>query len=135
MKRILVAALFLAGCHVVAPVPASAATVNVTISYNYTVDVECSATVVKDCVSGFQVGEWNGTACSNLATVANATTPSATATTSGTFVVGAPYTNVTFCAATKYIDDNGNAQVTAATLASPVAVGPGKVINITLTLS
>ena len=135
MKRFLFAVVFLIGCHVVAPVPSQAATVNVQISYDYTVDKACTAGQVKDCVSGFQVGEWSGTACSNLATVPNAATPVGPATSAGTFKVGAPYTNVTFCAVATYFDTNGVAKTTAATQASPVAVAPGQVITLALNLS
>ena len=81
--------------------PALAASVTLSWTYNYTVDVACTSSVTKNCVSGFEYGTTpdGGTTLSKVGTVANSTPSTSGATAVSTsFTQGPPYGSWFLCA-------------------------------------
>ncbi len=115
-----------------------AANVTLSWSFNYSVDVPCSAAVTKNCVSGFEYGTTpdGGTTLVKLGTVANPTT-SATGTATNvtvTFVQGPPYGAVIYYARTSGLDGNGNVLFSAPALASTVQIVPSAPSSLQVTV-
>ncbi len=108
---------------------ASAATVALAWTYNYSVDVACTASMTKNCVSGFEYGTTpdGGTTLVKIGNVANPAAASAGGTSTAvttSFVQGPPYGAVVYYARTTGFDGSGNAIFSAPALASSVQVVP-----------
>jgi hypothetical protein len=116
---------------------AAAASVTLSWTFNYTVDVPCSSTVAKNCVSGFEYGTTpdGGTTLTKIGTVANPTaaTTGATAVTTS-FTQGPPYGAVVYYARTIGADGNGNTVYSSAALASSVQIVPAPPTGLTVTV-
>jgi hypothetical protein len=106
---------------------AAAASVTLSWSYNYAVDVPCTSTVTKNCVSGFEYGTTpdGGTTLNKIGTVSNPT-PAASGTTAvtTTFTQGPPYGSVVYYARTIGFDGNGNTLYSSLALATAVQIVP-----------
>jgi hypothetical protein len=116
---------------------AAAASVTLNWTFNYTVDVACTSSVTKNCVSGFEYGTTpdGGTTLTKVGTVGNPT-PSTTGPTAVTtsFTQGPPYGAVVYYARTIGLDGNGNTIYSSATLASSVQIVPGPPTGLTVTV-
>ncbi len=117
--------------------PASAASVTLSWSYNYTVDTPCTSTVTKNCVSGFEYGTTpdSGTTLNKLGTVINPTpaTSGPTAVTT-TFTQGPPYGSIVYYARTVGLDGNGNTVYSSAALATAVQITPTAPTGLTVVI-
>jgi hypothetical protein len=117
--------------------PASAASVTLSWSYNYTVDVPCTSAVTKNCVSGFEYGTTpdSGTTLNKLGTVTNPSpaTSGATAVTT-TFTQGPPYGSIVYYARTIGFDANGNTVYSSAALATAVQITPTAPTGLTVVI-
>ncbi len=117
--------------------PALAASVTLSWTYNYTVDVACTSSVTKNCVSGFEYGTTpdGGTTLSKVGTVANPTPSTSGATAVSTsFTQGPPYGSVVYYARTIGLDGNGNTIYSAPALASAVQIVPSAPTGLTVTV-
>ncbi len=118
-------------------VPALAASVTLNWTYNYTIDVPCTSSVTKNCVSGFEYGTTpdGGTTLSKLGTVSNPTPATSGATAvSASFTQGPPYGSVVYYARTIGIDGNGNTIYSTPSLASAVQIVPTAPTGLTVTV-
>ena len=107
--------------------PAAAASVTLSWSYNYSVDVPCSSTVTKNCVSGFEYGTTpdGGTTLNKIGTVGNPTPAGSGATAvTASFTQGPPYGSVVYYARTIGLDGNGNTLYSTVALATAVQIVP-----------
>jgi hypothetical protein len=116
---------------------AFAATVTLSWTFNYTVDTACTATVTKNCVSGFEYGTTpdSGTTLLKVGTMANPTpaTTGATAVTTS-FTQGPPYGSVVYYARTIGLDGTGTAVYSSVALSSTTHIVPGAPTGLTVTL-
>jgi hypothetical protein len=117
--------------------PASAANVTLSWNYNYSVDTPCTASVTKNCVSGFEYGTTpdSGATLNKIGTVSNPTpaTSGATAVTT-TFTQGPPYGSIVYYARTIGLDGNGNTVYSSAALATAVQLTPTAPTGLTVVL-
>ena len=116
---------------------ASAATVTLSWTFNYTVDAACTATVTKNCVSGFEYGTTpdNGTTLVKSGTLANPT-PSTTGATAVTtsLTQGPPYGSVVYYARTIGLDGTGATVFSGVALSSTTHIVPAAPTGLTVTL-
>jgi hypothetical protein len=116
---------------------ASAATVTLSWTFNYTVDTACTSTVTKNCVSGFEYGTTpdSGTTLVKVGTMSNPT-PSTTGATAVTtsFTQGPPYGSVVYYARTIGLDGTGTTVYSGVTLSSTTHMVPAAPTGLTVTL-
>jgi hypothetical protein len=115
---------------------ALAASVTLNWTFNYTVDVACSTTVTKNCVSGFEYGTTadGGTTLAKIGMVANPTTTSNATAISTSFTQGGPYGAVVYYARTVGLDGSGNTIYSSAALASAVKIVPAAPTGLVVTV-
>jgi hypothetical protein len=117
--------------------PAAAASVTLSWSYNYTVDVPCTSSVTKNCVSGFEYGTTpdGGTTLNKIGTVSNPTPASSGSTAvTTTFTQGPPYGSVIYYARTIGLDGNGNTLYSTVALATAVQIVPTAPTGLTVAI-
>jgi hypothetical protein len=119
-------------------VVAHAASVTLNWSFNYTVDPVCSATVTKNCVTGFEYGTTpdGGTTLVKIGVAANPATTVASGATSVSvqFTQGPPYGAVVFYARTMTLDPNGNVVYSAVAVAPSAQLTPASPSNLVITV-
>ena len=119
-------------------VVAHAASVTLNWSFNYTVDPVCSATVTKNCVTGFEYGTTpdGGTTLVKIGVAANPATTAASGATSVSvqFTQGPPYGAVVFYARTMALDPNGNVVYSAVAVAPSAQLTPASPSNLVITV-
>ena len=119
-------------------VVAHAASVTLNWSFNYTVDPVCSATVTKNCVTGFEYGTTpdGGTTLVKIGVAANPATTAASGATSVSvqFTQGPPYGAVVFYARTMALDPNGNVVYSAVAVAPSAQLTPASPSNLEITV-
>ncbi len=119
-------------------VVAHAASVTLNWSFNYTVDPVCTATVTKNCVTGFEYGTTpdGGTTLVKIGIAANPATTAASGTTSVSvqFTQGPPYGAVVFYARTMALDPNGNVVYSAVAVAPSAQLTPASPSNLVITV-
>jgi hypothetical protein len=123
--------------HVGMAAVASAATVTLSWTFNYTVDTVCTATVTKNCVSGFEYGTTpdGGTTLTKIGTVVNPTPSTTGATAVATsFTQGPPYGSVVYYARTIGLDGTGATVYSGAALSSTTHIVPAAPTGLTVTL-
>jgi hypothetical protein len=116
---------------------ASAATVTLSWTFNYTVDVACTATVTKNCVSGFEYGTTpdSGTTLVKIGTVTNPTPSTAGPTAVSTsFTQGPPYGSIVYYARTIGLDGTGATVFSSLSLSSTTHIVPASPTGLTVTL-
>ncbi|MGA7028866.1 MAG: hypothetical protein WBY24_09475 [Candidatus Acidiferrales bacterium] len=117
---------------------AHAASITLTWSFDYTVDPACTATLPKNCVSGFEYGTTpdGGKTLVKIGTAANPATTAASGPTSVSvqFTQGPPYGAVVFYARTLGFDGNGNAVSSSVAIAPSVQVVPASPSNLAITV-
>jgi hypothetical protein len=137
-----IAGLALVGIFVAAQlltaVVAQAASITLTWTFDYTVDPACTATVTKNCVTGFEYGTTSDSG-KTLVKVGTAANPATLATTGSTnvssqFSQGPPYGAVVFYARTTALDANGNAVFSAVALAPSAQITPASPSNLVITI-
>ena len=117
--------------------PAAAASVTLSWSYNYTVDVPCTSSVTKNCVSGFEYGRTpdGGTTLNKIGTVSNPTPASSgSIAVTTTFTQGPPYGSVIYYARTIGLDGNGNTLYSTVALATAVQIVPTAPTGLTVAI-
>jgi len=117
--------------------PAAAASVTLSWSYNYTVDVPCTSSVTKNCVSGFESATTpdGGTTLNKIGTVSNPTPASSGSTAvTTTFTQGPPYGSVIYYARTIGLDGNGNTLYSTVALATAVQIVPTAPTGLTVAI-
>jgi hypothetical protein len=119
-------------------VVAHAASVTLNWSFNYTVDPVCTATVTKNCVTGFEYGTTpdGGTTLVKIGVAANPATTAASGSTSVSvqFTQGPPYGSVVFYARTMALDPNGNVVYSAVAVAPAAQLTPASPSNLVITV-
>lgn len=119
-------------------VVAHAASVTLNWSFNYTVDPVCTATVTKNCVTGFEYGTTpdGGITLVKIGIAANPATTAASGTTSVSvqFTQGPPYGAVVFYARTMALDPNGNVVYSAVAVAPAAQLTPASPSNLVITV-
>ena len=116
---------------------ASAASVTLSWTFNYMVDTACTATVTKNCVSGFEYGTTldGGTTLAKIGTVVNPTPSTTGATAVATsFTQGPPYGSVVYYARTIGLDGTGAAVYSGVALSSTTHIVPSAPTGLTVTL-
>ena len=117
-------------------VVAHAASVTLNWSFNYTVDPVCSATVTKNCVTGFEYGATpdGGTTLVKIGIAANSATTAASDATSVSvqFTPSPPYGAVVFYARTMALDPNGSVVYSAVAVAPSVQLTPASPSNLVI---
>ena len=116
---------------------ASAASVTLSWTFNYTVDIACTATVTKNCVSGFEYGTTpdGGTTLAKIGTVVNPTPSTTGATAVATsFAQGPPYGAVVYYARTIGLDGTGATVYSGAAFSSTTHIVPAVPTGLTVTL-
>lgn len=124
--------------QLLAAVAAHAASITLTWTFDYSIDPACTATVTKNCVTGFEYGTTpdSGKTLVKVGTAANPATLAASGSTnvSSQFSQGPPYGAVVFYARTMALDANGNAVFSAATLAPSAQITPASPSNLVITI-
>ena len=129
-------AVFLMLVHLGMATVASAATVTLSWVFNYTVDTACTATVTKNCVSGFEYGTTpdSGMTLVKIGTMGNPapSTTGATAVTTS-FTQGPPYGSVVYYARTIGVDGTGTTVFSSVALSSSTHIVPAAPTGLTVT--
>lgn len=129
---------FVAVCQLSSAIALQAATVSLTWTFNYAVDVPCTTSVTKNCVTGFEYGTTpdGGTTLVKIATVANPSTSSSGSSVSVavSFSQGAPFGPVVYYARTIGLDGNGNTLYSSPALATAVTIAPSAPSGLTATV-
>jgi len=124
--------------HLMTAVVAHAASVTLNWSFNYTVDPVCTATVTRNCVTGFEYGTTpdGGTTLVKIGVAANPATTAAGGSTSVSvqFTQGPPYGAVVFYARTMALDPNGNVVYSAVAVAPSAQLTPASPSNLVITV-
>jgi hypothetical protein len=119
-------------------VVAHAASITLNWGFNYTVDPVCSATVTKNCVTGFEYGTTpdGGTTLVKIGIAPNPaiTAASGSTTVSVQFTQGPPYGPVIFYARTMGLDLNGNVIYSAVAVAPSAQITPTSPSNLVITV-
>ena len=119
-------------------VVAHAASVTLAWSFDYTVDPACSATVTKNCVTGFEYGTTpdGGKTLVKIGVAPNPATTAASGPTNLTvqFTQGPPYGPVVYYARTMGLDGNANAVFSTVTVAPSLQVTPASPFNLEITV-
>jgi hypothetical protein len=119
-------------------VVAHAASVSLNWSFNYAVDPVCTATVTKNCVTGFEYGTTpdGGTTLVKIGIAPNPATTAANGATSVTvqFTQGPPYGSVVFYARTMALDPNGKVIFSALAVAPSAQITPASPSNLVITV-
>jgi hypothetical protein len=117
---------------------AEAASITLSWTFNYSVDLPCSAALTTNCVSGFEYGTTPdaGKTLVKLGTAPNATPASGSAATgvSVQFAQGPPYGSVVYYARTSGLDAGGNVVFSTPAIASAVQIIPAAPTNLTVTV-
>lgn len=117
---------------------AHAASITLAWAFDYTVDPPCSATLTKNCVTGFEYGTSpdGGKTLVKIGTAANPATTAASGPTNVTvqFTQGPPYGAVVYYARTMGLDGNGNVVYSAVDLAPSVQMVPAAPSNLAITV-
>ena len=115
-----------------------AASVTLAWSFDYTVDPPCSATLTKNCVTGFEYGTTpdGGKTLVKVGVAANPATTAASGPTNVTvqFTQGPPYGAVVYYARTVGFDGNGNVVYSAIDVAPSVQMVPASPTNLAITV-
>lgn len=119
-------------------VVAHAASITLNWSFNYAVDPVCTASVTKNCVTGFEYGTTpdGGTTLVKIGIAANPATTAASGSTSVSvqFTQGPPYGSVVFYARTMALDSNGNVVYSAVAVAPSAQITPASPSNLVITV-
>lgn len=114
-----------------------AASVTISWSYDYSVDPGCTATLTKNCVTGFEYGTTpdGGVTLNKIGTVTNPA-PVPTILTSGisaAFKQGPLYGSVVYYARATGVDGSGNPVFSSAAVAAAIQINPGQPQSVTIT--